>query len=279
MTAVDAGSRRAAVLGAPIGHSLSPVLHRAAYGLLGLDWRYDAVEVDEAGLPAFVAGLGPEWAGLSLTMPLKSAVIPLLDDVTPLARAVGAVNTVLLGGRRRGDNTDVPGIAATLAEAGVQRVERAAVLGGGATARSALAALAAITDRLEVSARPAPGRAEALLVAASAGGGPPSAGVHLHGWPDPAVLQAPVLVDTTPGGVSDVLADRVPKQPGVLLAVAYDPWPSRLAAAWADRGGVVVDGLDLLVHQAVRQVELMTGRSDPRLVSIMRAAGRVAVGR
>ncbi|MGW1148223.1 shikimate dehydrogenase, partial [Streptomyces sp. NPDC002454] len=128
---------RAAVLGSPIAHSLSPVLHRAAYAELGLDaWSYDRFEVDEAALPDFLAGLGPQWAGLSLTMPLKRAVIPLLDEVSDTAAAVEAVNTVVLteDGRRTGDNTDVPGMVAALRERGVETVDSAAVLGAGATA-------------------------------------------------------------------------------------------------------------------------------------------------
>jgi hypothetical protein len=105
------------VLGRPIAHSLSPSLHRAAYAALGLDWRYDAVDVGEPELPGFLDALGSEWAGLSLTMPLKTAVLPLLDEVSALARDVAAANTVLLrDGRRHGDNTDVPGIVAALAE-------------------------------------------------------------------------------------------------------------------------------------------------------------------
>jgi shikimate dehydrogenase len=138
---------RAAVLGSPIAHSLSPVLHRAAYEELGLDdWSYDRFEVDEAALPGFVGKLGPEWAGLSLTMPLKRAVIPLLDEISETASAVEAVNTVVFteDGRRLGDNTDVPGMVAALRERGIEQVDSAAILGAGATASSALAALARI---------------------------------------------------------------------------------------------------------------------------------------
>lgn len=140
-------TRRAAVLGSPIAHSLSPVLHRAAYRELGLsDWTYDRHEVDEAALPAFMERLDATWAGLSLTMPLKRAVIPLLDEISPTAASVEAVNTVVLtaDGRRLGDNTDIPGMLAALRERGVRQVERASVLGAGATASSALAALSRI---------------------------------------------------------------------------------------------------------------------------------------
>src|SRR6266480_5424237 len=114
---------KAAVLGAPIAHSLSPVLHRAAYRALGLTgWSYQAIECDTARLPAVLDGCGPDWAGLSLTMPLKRAVLPLLDHIEPLAAEVGAANTVVFAaGRRHGHNTDVPGLLAALAERGVSR--------------------------------------------------------------------------------------------------------------------------------------------------------------
>lgn len=129
------GRRRAAVLGSPIGHSLSPVLHRAAYAALGLDWSYEAIDVDEAGLAGFLDGLDESWAGLSLTMPLKRTVIPLLHGLSPTAAAVDAVNTVLLhgDGRRIGDNTDVAGMVAALpvVPAGEVPVERVAILGAG----------------------------------------------------------------------------------------------------------------------------------------------------
>ncbi|MGB8652666.1 MAG: shikimate dehydrogenase, partial [Mycobacteriales bacterium] len=134
---------RAAVLGSPIGHSLSPVLHRAAYAALGLqDWTYDAIEVLPEGLASFLDGLGPEWAGLSLTMPLKQAVLPLLTSASELVGITGAANTVVLrDGERVGHNTDVEGMVAALREAGVASCDRAAVIGAGATAASALAAL------------------------------------------------------------------------------------------------------------------------------------------
>ena len=116
----DTTAGRAAVLGSPVGHSLSPVLHQAAYRALNLNgWRYDAYQVDEAALPAFLSGLSPEagrWAGLSLTMPLKRAVIPLLDQISDTAASVEAVNTVVFhpDGRRLGENTDIPGMLAAL---------------------------------------------------------------------------------------------------------------------------------------------------------------------
>src|SRR4029077_72968 len=134
--------RRAAVLGSPIEHSLSPVLHTAAYAALGLaHWSYAAIECDEAGLPALIASCDSQWAGLSLTMPLKRAVLPLLDRNEPLAVEAGGANTVVFaGGERHGYNTDVPGMVAALAEAGVTAPPGATILGAGAGRPGALRA-------------------------------------------------------------------------------------------------------------------------------------------
>ena len=274
--------RRAAVLGSPIAHSLSPVLHRAAYRSLGLDgWSYGAFDVGEAALPDFVAGLDPAaWAGLSLTMPLKRAVIPLLDSIGRAAEAVQAVNTLVLraDGSRHGENTDVPGLVAALAERGVTSVPSATLLGGGATAASTLAALAEVTEGpVDVYVRSLERSAQLRDLAETLG-----LDARLVRWDEAAVkaLAAPLVVNTTPIGAADGLAGAVPRDPGTLFDVLYHPWPTPLAAAWERAGGTVLGGLDLLIHQAVLQVELMTGCSDaPRadLVAAMRESGTEAL--
>ncbi|SFD05550.1 shikimate dehydrogenase [Streptomyces aidingensis] len=267
---------RAAVLGSPIAHSLSPVLHRAAYQALGLrQWTYGRYETDERTLPGFLAGLGPEWAGLSLTMPLKRAVIPLVDAISPTAASVEAVNTVVFAedGRKLGDNTDIPGMVAALRERGVEKTDHAAVLGAGATASSALAALARICGGEVTAYVRTPARAAEMR----GWGERLGAGVRDAPWDAAAeALRAPLVIATTPAGATDALAAAVPDRPGVLFDVLYDPWPTPLAAAWADRGGRVVSGLDLLIHQAVLQVEQMTGRA-PAPLAAMRAAGEAAL--
>ncbi|WP_374983891.1 shikimate dehydrogenase [Streptomyces fradiae] len=277
MTTREAEARRAAVLGSPIAHSLSPVLHRAAYAELGLTgWTYDRFEVDEARLPGFLAGLDAGWAGLSLTMPLKRAVIPLLDEISDTARSVEAVNTVVLtgDGRRVGDNTDIPGLIAALRERGVEKAEEAAVLGAGATASSALAALARVCSGPVTAYVRSAARADEMR----GWGERLGVDVRTADWSDAArALTAPLVVATTPAGATDELAWSVPEAPGTLFDVLYDPWPTPLAAAWSARGGAVLGGLDLLVHQAVLQVELMTGRS-PAPLAAMRAAGEAALG-
>ncbi|MFD8011313.1 shikimate dehydrogenase [Streptomyces sp. NPDC058955] len=275
-TRTNGPRRRAAVLGSPIAHSLSPVLHRAAYAELGLDdWSYERFEVDEAALPGFVAELDGSWAGLSLTMPLKRAIIPLLDEVSATAAAVEAVNTVVFreDGRRVGDNTDIPGMIAALRERGVEKVESAAILGAGATASSALAALA------RVCAGPVTAyvRSEARAEEMRGWGDRLGVDVRTAAWDDAAdAFTAPLVIATTPAGTTDPLAASVPDRPGTLFDVLYDPWPTALAAAWSDQGGKVVGGLDLLVHQAVLQVEQMTGVPEAPLAA-MRAAGEAAL--
>jgi len=272
-------ARRAAVLGSPIAHSLSPVLHRAAYDALGLSgWSYDRFEIDEAALPGFLDGLGPEWAGLSLTMPLKRAVIPLVDEISDTAASVDAVNTVVLSedGRRVGDNTDIPGMVAALREHGIEEVESAAILGAGATASSALAALSRICTG-EVVAYV---RSEARAAEMRQWGERLEVDVRTVGWADAEqALHAPLVIATTPAGTTDALAAAVPERPTTLFDVLYDPWPTELAARWSMFGGAVVGGLDLLVHQAVLQVERMTGRSPAPLEAMRHAGEKALAGR
>jgi shikimate dehydrogenase len=275
---------RAAVLGAPIAHSLSPVLHRAAYRVLGLTgWSYEAIECDETRLPAVLGECGPGWAGLSLTMPLKRAVLPLLDEIDPLAREVGAANTVVFsGGRRHGYNTDVPGMIAALAEAGVSPARAGApwqvtvlILGGGATACSALAAARSLGAAQATVAVRDPARAQDLRAAAARLG----VAVTLTGFDTPQDDAPEVLISTVPAGAADIYAKRIAHGdlvPRHLLDVVYHPWPTALATAAHEAGVPVAGGLALLLYQAARQVTLMTGRPAP--LPAMRQAGESALG-
>jgi shikimate dehydrogenase len=260
---------RAAVLGRPVGHSLSPVLHTAAYAALGLgDWSYTAIDCGEQELPGLLAGLGPEWAGLSLTMPLKRAALAVADSVDPLAAAVGAANTLVLGAGRRAYTTDVAGIAAALREVGLTGPRSAVVLGAGGTAQAALAAIGTLgLDAVVVLVRD-PARAGELRATAD------RLGVALDlraGLPGP-VPAADLVISTLPAGAADGLA---PPAGSVVLDVVYAPWPTRFAAAAAATGGTAVSGLAMLLHQAAAQVELMTGRPAP--VPAMRTALDAAV--
>jgi shikimate dehydrogenase len=208
-------------------------------------------------------------------MPLKRAVIPLLDDVTAAARAVEAVNTVVFqpDGSRTGTNTDIPGLVNALAERGVTEAASSAVLGAGATASSALSALSGITKgEVEVFIRNRARDAELHAIAEAVG-----TPVRIRDWAEAAAaFEGELVIATTPAGATDALAGAVPAEPGTLFDVLYHPWPTPLAAAWAGRGGTVLGGLDLLVHQAVLQVELMTGIA-PAPLAAMRAAGEAAL--
>ena len=272
-------SRRAAVLGSPISHSLSPVLHGAAYEALGLNWSYEAIECDEARGPSLIASLraasDPPYAGLSLTMPLKSVALVAADEVAPSAARVGVANTlVFTDGRAVAHNTDVDGILRSFDEAGLTGApESIAILGGGGTARAVLAAVAL---RGGVVAR-------IVLRDVSRGAGLVALGeelgvdVELLPLADaPHVLNAADLaVNTTPAGALDVLADEPWPDRLPYIDVLYAPWPTALARAAAASGSPVVGGLVMLVGQAAVQVELHTGLTAP--YEVMRAAGEAAL--
>jgi shikimate dehydrogenase len=266
---------KAAVLGSPITHSLSPALHLAAYQAMGLDgWSYQAIECDEIRLPGLLAGCGPEWAGLSLTMPLKRTVLGLLDDTEPLVAQVGAANTVVFdAGLRRGHNTDVPGMISALGEAGLATPSPVLILGAGATACSALAAVRGLgLTAVTVAARDARRAGELLAVAERIG-----ITVRLVPFEEPGEAAPGLLISTVPAGAADQYAQRIRHgalAPGCLLDVVYHPWPTALAAAAQQAGKPVASGFTLLLHQAARQVELMTGKPAP--VGAMRAAGLAA---
>jgi shikimate dehydrogenase len=264
------------VLGSPIQHSLSPTLHCAAYAALGLTgWCYEAVNCDEAALPAFVEQLGPEWAGLSLTMPLKRVALTVADEVSPLASAVGAANTLLLAGSRhlrRAENTDVVGILAALREAGVNRVRAGVILGAGGTAQAALAALRELGDNAPRVVVRNPARTVELLATADRLGVQPKI---LGGLPEVDLPDTDVVVSTLPPGAGETLRGRPWISRPVVLDVVYTPWPTPLAASARETGCQIVSGLAVLLHQAAAQVELMTGRCAP--VAQMRAALDAAV--
>lgn len=284
---------RAAVLGSPVMHSLSPVLHTAGYRALGLTgWSYEAIECDEQGLAGFLKSVGSDWAGLSLTMPLKQVVLPLLDAADQLAIDVGAANTVLLReGRRLGYNTDVPGMVTALRQAGVTSGRNALILGSGATACSALAAVRELgATSVAVAVRSQP-RAEPLRMVAARLGlevrvvdldaeagltGPGSAGAsdgsEQAGWR--------LLISTIPATGAVAVARQIEGgavHADAIFDVIYDPWPTALANAARSAGLVIISGYELLVGQAVGQFELMTGRAAP--VAAMRAAGLAELDR
>lgn len=266
---------RAAVVGTPITHSLSPVLHRAAYQALVLsDWSYEKIECAEAELSDVVAGLDDEWRGLSVTMPGKRVALQLATSASELARSVGAANTLV---RRSdgwyADNTDVAGVVGALHAVGVTSVAGAVVLGAGGTAGAVLAALRVMGETAPTVLVREPARAGALRDAAERLGLEPRI---VRGIGDSALYAAPVVVSTLPKGAADAVADGPWTSDGVVFDVTYDPWPSPLASAARSAGRMIVSGLDMLLYQAVDQVKLMTGREAP--VDAMRSALSAATG-
>lgn len=264
-------SLRAAVLGHPISHSKSPALHLAAYGKLGIAIGYTALDLTEQALPAFMADVRTQagWRGLSVTMPLKTGMLAEVDEVRGVARTLGVVNTVAFeehngSVRRIGYNTDVAGIVNAVLNAGVTSSPAAVVLGGGGTAAAAVAALKDLgTRRAQVFVRDTSRAGEARAAAAAIG-----LAIDVRPLTEAAVptASADVVISTLPPRAADPLAAEIAAlgtgTPGVLLDVAYDPWPSRIASVWQAGGGAVVPGLEMLLYQAVEQVRLFTGRGD-----------------
>ncbi|MFJ7288188.1 shikimate dehydrogenase family protein [Curtobacterium sp. NPDC098951] len=272
---------RLAVLGSPIAHSLSPTLHAAAYDVLGVPFTYGRHEVASGGLDAFVAGLGPDWRGLSLTMPLKREVLPMLDRTTPLVDELGVANTIAfrtVGDTvlREGANTDVEGIVRPVEALG-HRPGDATVLGGGATAASALTAAVRLgSSHVRVFLRDTAKAGHLVELAVRLG-------VPLEVLP---LTELPgtrhgFVVSTLPGGAADGL-DLVPSGPdAVLFDVAYEPWPTVVASRWADAGGRVLNGLDMLAEQALGQIRFfLSGDQDELLPAEadVRRAMRASVG-
>ena len=263
------------MLGSPVAHSLSPVLHNAGYAAAGLgDWSYDRHRVEEAELPGFVSGLDAQWRGLSLTMPLKRACLAVADRVTAPAQRAGAGNTLVRepDGSWTAHNTDIGGLVDALRPHWRPGWDTAAVLGGGATARSTLLALADLGVRRARLYLRTPARgAEVADWAAAIGLAP---GIELRPLPQWGAGDEPVVVSALPPvpGVADGLTTS---RDGLLFDVVYADWPTPLARAAERAGMTVVGGLELLLHQAARQFELFTGVPAP--LAAMRAAGLAAL--
>jgi len=255
------GARRAAILGSPVSHSRSPQLHLAAYRALGLtDWTYDRIECGADELPAVVGGFGPEWVGVSVTMPGKFAALRFADEHTTRAVRVGSANTLVRTQRGwRADNTDIDGVSGAIGSASGW----ALVCGSGGTAPAAVAGLAQLgVGGITVVARN-PEKA-ARLVDLGARIGVPTRFCALDGAElADEVATAEVLVSTIPADVASRYAAIFAPIP-VLLDAVYDPWPTPLAAAVADAGGRVINGVQMLLNQAFAQVEQFTGLPAPR---------------
>lgn len=269
------------VLGSPIEHSKSPILHAAAYRRLGLDWAYGAHNIGEDALAGFLGTRGPGWRGVSLTMPLKSVVVPLCRTIDDMARRTGAVNTVVFAGPDAdapfdGFNTDVEGVRGALDAVGAGR-RRVEVLGNGNTAASMVVALAerGATDLLLRVREPARA-ADVVRLARSLG-----LRTEVARLADPQRFQAvDVVANTIPGGTElRVAYPPDVRREATLLDAIYDPWPTALAQHWIDAGSRVVSGLDMLLHQAVGQIRRFVrpedgarDATDAQLIETMRTA-------
>ncbi|MEV6066398.1 shikimate dehydrogenase [Nocardia sp. NPDC052001] len=261
---VDGERRKAAVLGSPISHSRSPQLHLAAYRALGLDWTYERIECDAEQLPGLVDGLGPEWVGLSVTMPGKVAALDYATERTDRAELVGSANTLLrIDNGWRADCTDVDGVRGALEGAGVKELEKAMVIGAGGTARPALLALAELGAHTVTIVARSPRRAADTLELAERLG----LSAEVIGF-DPDGIgfvcsDIDAVVSTVPAAGAEPIAEAVAHAPVVLDAI-YNPWPTPLAAAVTRAGHTVVSGLEMLLNQAYGQVEQFTGQPAPR---------------
>ena len=264
---------RAAVLGSPISHTRSPDLHRAAYAELGLDWTYDAIECNDRDFAAFFAGLDEEWRGLSLTMPLKEVVLDVVEDVDDRARQVHSANTVWRtadSSTWRATNTDISGICSALGDVGVDRLERVRILGAGATARSAVAAVVDMgATNIVVHARRPEAADEVVRLARDLGCSSHGTDLGVQ-WGDEDLLISTLPADAGAAWAAALDTDRIGST--ALLDASYHPWPTPLAQAWARYAPAapVASGRDMLLWQAVDQVRLMTGAvTEANLASVV----------
>ena len=266
---------KAAVLGSPIGHSLSPTLHNCAYEVLGWDWEYSAIEVKSGELAQFIESKRNAFRGLSLTMPLKEEALLIADSLDPLVKRINAANTLIFDSNEiSAYSTDVSGFVQALAKAEVSIPNEITVLGGGATARSAIAALDGRGRTITVFCRSA-SRGTQLINSSI------SATVVVKDWTEAqSGLSANLIIATTPSGATDHLIPT--ESTGTLFESLYSPWPTQFLSKWQKLGGKYIDGLDLLVEQGIGQIELMAYEPlsiDLRSLAVtMRAAGLQKLG-
>lgn len=261
-------NKRFAVLGSPIEHSKSPAIHLAAYRVLGLDWDYGRAEVQKGLLRTFIAGLGEVWNGFSVTMPLKEEATRFATELDNYARLTGATNTLFLDefGKWHGFNTDVFGIIQAVTEARIGLVKHALIIGSGATATSAMVAISVLNPQahVEVLARNPKSRKELIILGKKLG-----LKVRRAGGLRAASRVSNLTISTLPAGSLDKQSERLAKAffwkpKGALLDVAYNPWPSGLAQAWASKDKRTISGLEMLIWQAVAQIRIFTTGSPDR---------------
>jgi shikimate dehydrogenase len=243
---------RGAVLGSPVEHSLSPLLHREAFNFLGLDGSYDRLEVESGGLAPFFALHEGEFDYLSITMPLKEEALNLAVTVDELSQRIQSANTLF----RRGDqwhltSTDGAGFIQALSHRGYDRFNSVLVLGAGGTARALVGALDGISSEITVLGRTST-RREVLESAVS------RSTFSYERWTDtPDLTPYDLVVNTTPAGAADLIADVLPRNiSSPFFDVIYKPWPTVLASRWKDSGGEVISGIEMLLYQGIEQLGL-----------------------
>jgi len=252
---------RAAVLGSPISHSLSPLLHQSAYEILGAQGTYEAIEVEAGQLSNFLKDKDSGWTGFSLTMPLKEEVLAIAHVVDPVAQMISSANTLY-----RKDNlwlassTDITGFGFALDSRGFTKAKSAIILGAGATARAVVGALDGRIEEIKIVSRNT-GREEAIRKCAT------KSSITFVPWEyTTPIAQSDLVVNTTPLYGADLFADYLPTKISTLFfEVLYRPWPTVLHSRWRENGGETMDGIDLLVHQAIEQIALFSGKSIDRV--------------
>lgn len=267
---------KAAVLGSPIAHSLSPLLHTIAYAELGIEGDYTRVEIKSGELSRFLESRDDSWTGLSLTMPLKEEVLDLTQDVSDLARRIRSANTLIKHqGVWKASTTDVSGFTHTLAAHGIDSCGDVLIIGGGATARAAAAACDGVASRITVMIR-SESRIEALSNSVE------KSDLDFIAWDNANIFEnVDLIISTTPKSASDSLTASFPSHPtGTFFDVLYNPWPTLALEVWSKRGAAIIDGLDLLIHQGIDQVSLFSGISIDRapMAALMRRQALSALG-
>ena len=250
---------KAGVLGSPIQHSLSPILHNAGYQALQLDHHYEAIDTDESSFADVFKTFDEHWMGVSLTMPLKVVAQKVADHVAPLAQLTGSINTLVFTKSVVAYNTDVYGIIQACQESELQGAKTCTIIGSGATARSAIAAAFELgVSHVELIARNSGAIAQCDAIATELGISFRSPAINESNW-----LDSDLVINTTPAGVADEFTSAITHATGLLLDVVYHPWPTSLARAWEERGGRSCPGYLMLLHQASAQFELFTGQPAP----------------
>jgi len=267
---------KGAILGFPVEHSLSPLLHKEAFKFLGITGQYTRSEVPSQTLASYFASYDLAFDYFSLTMPLKEEALTLPVEVDPLASRIQSANTLY---RRDGQwhltSTDGAGLNAALKNAGYEKFQRVLVLGAGGTARAVVGALDGAAREIVVLGRTST-RREVLESAIT------TSKFEYQRWNDsPDFSQYDLVVNTTPAGAADLLADSLSAGScSLLFDVIYKPWPTVLASRWSDSGGTVINGLELLLYQGISQLSLVLNREldSASLASHLRPILKKAIG-